>query len=95
MLGRHGAVLQAAVIGVPHEVYGEVPVAYVATYPDASVTAEDLRALCRANLTKIKIPAAIHIVPNCRRTPSARSTNQPCARPMDDPQGDHDGIHQA
>ena len=34
-----------------------------ATYPDASVTAEDLRALCRANLTKIKIPVAIHIVP--------------------------------
>ncbi len=63
VLCRHGAVLQAAVIGVPHEVYGEVPVAYVVTYPDASVTAEDLRALCRANLTKIKIPTAIHIVP--------------------------------
>ena len=63
VLCRHGAVLQAAVIGVPHEIYGEVPVAYVATYPDASVTAEELRALCRGNLTKIKIPTAIHIVP--------------------------------
>jgi acyl-CoA synthetase (AMP-forming)/AMP-acid ligase II len=62
VLCRHGAVLQAAVIGVPHEVYGEVPVAYVATYPDASVTAGDLLALCRANLTTIKIPTAIHIV---------------------------------
>ena len=63
VLCRHGAVLQAAVIGVPHEIYGEVPVAYVATYPDASVTAEDLQALCRANLTKIKLPMVIHIVP--------------------------------
>jgi long-chain acyl-CoA synthetase len=63
VLGRHDAVLQAAVIGVPHDIYGEVPVAYVVTYPDASVTADDLLALCHANLTKIKIPTAIHIVP--------------------------------
>ena len=63
VLCRHGMVLQAAVIGVPHEIYGEVPAAYVATYPDASVTAGELLALCRANLTKIKIPTAIHIVP--------------------------------
>jgi len=63
VLGRHDAVLEAAVIGVPHEIYGEVPVAYVVTYPEASVTVEDLLALCRGNLTKIKIPTAIHIVP--------------------------------
>ena len=35
--------------------------AYLVTYPDASVTAEDLRALCRANLTEVKIPTAIYI----------------------------------
>jgi long-chain acyl-CoA synthetase len=63
VLARHPAVLEAAVIGAPHEVYGEVPVAYVVTYRGAPVTAEDLVMLCRANLTKIKIPAAIHIVP--------------------------------
>jgi acyl-CoA synthetase (AMP-forming)/AMP-acid ligase II len=62
VLGRHDAVLEAAVIGAPHEVYGEVPVAYVVTYPNASATPEDLLELCRSNLTKIKLPAAIHIV---------------------------------
>jgi len=50
------------VIGTPHEVYGEVPAAYVVTYPDAAVTADELLALCRGNLTKIKIPVAINIV---------------------------------
>ncbi len=69
VLCRHGAVLEAAVIGVPHEIYGEVPVAYVATYPDASVTAEELLALGRGNLTKIKIPTAIHIVPELPKNP--------------------------
>ena len=62
VLARHNAVLEAAVIGAPHEVYGEVPVAYVVTYPDAAVTAGELLALCRSNLTKIKIPVAINIV---------------------------------
>jgi long-chain acyl-CoA synthetase len=69
VLCRHGAVLQAAVIGVPHEVYGEVPVAYVAAHPDASVTADELLALCRVNLTKIKIPTAVHIVPELPKNP--------------------------
>ena len=62
VLARHEAVLEAAVIGAPHEVYGEVPVAYVVTYPDAAVTADELLALSRGNLTKIKIPVAINIV---------------------------------
>ena len=62
VLGRHPAVLEAAVVGAPHEVYGEVPVAYVVTYPGAVVTEEELLALCRANLTKIKIPVAVTAV---------------------------------
>jgi long-chain acyl-CoA synthetase len=62
VLARHEAVLEAAVIGAPHEVYGEVPVAYVVTYPDATVTADELLAFSRGNLTKIKIPVAINVV---------------------------------
>jgi len=62
VLGGHQAVLEAAVIGAPHAVYGEVPVAYVVPYPGAAVTAEDLLERCRRNLTKIKIPVAVHIV---------------------------------
>ena len=71
------AALEAAVIGVPHEIYGEVPVANVVTYPQASGTVKDLRALCRSNLTKIKIPTAIHLVPELPKKPTARSTDRP------------------
>jgi long-chain acyl-CoA synthetase len=62
VLGRHQAVLEAAVIGAPHEVYGEVPVAYVVPYPGSPVTPADLLDLCRANLTKVKLPVAVHVV---------------------------------
>ena len=69
VLERHDAVLETAVIGVPHEIYGEVPVAYAVAYPGTSVTAAELLELCRGNLTKIKIPTAIHIVPELPKNP--------------------------
>jgi len=79
VLARHGAVLEAAVIGVPHEIYGEVPVAYVVTYPDTSVTPDELLALCRGQLTKIKIPAAIRIVPALPKN-AVGKTDKPALR---------------
>jgi long-chain acyl-CoA synthetase len=69
VLGQAEAVLEAAVVGAPHPVYGEVPVAYVVTYPNTSVTSEELRELCRRNLTKIKLPVAIHIVDALPKNP--------------------------
>jgi len=62
VLYGHPAVLEAAVVGTPHEVYGEVPTAYVATYPDQTVDAAELLELCRRHLTKIKVPVAIHVL---------------------------------
>jgi acyl-coenzyme A synthetase/AMP-(fatty) acid ligase len=72
-------VLEAAVIGVPHEIYGEVPVAYVVTYPDTQVTADELLALCRDQLTKIKIPTAISIVPALPKN-AVGKTDKPALR---------------
>jgi acyl-CoA synthetase (AMP-forming)/AMP-acid ligase II len=79
VLARHDAVLEAAVIGAPHEVYGEVPVAYLATYPGATVTAGELLALCRGNLTKIKIPVAVNIVRALPKNPVGK-TDKPALR---------------
>jgi long-chain acyl-CoA synthetase len=62
VLAGHDAVLEAAVVGAPHPVYGEVPVAYVVTHPGTSVTTAELTDRCRRDLTKIKIPVAIHLV---------------------------------
>ncbi|MFE3291374.1 class I adenylate-forming enzyme family protein [Rhodococcus sp. NPDC059234] len=68
-LAGHEAVLEAAVIGAPHEVYGEVPVAYVVAYPDAHVTDDQLADHLRDRLTKVKLPVAIHIVDALPRNP--------------------------
>jgi long-chain acyl-CoA synthetase len=79
VLSRHPAVLEAAVVGAPHELYGEVPVAYVVLRPDGPVPGADLLALCRENLTKIKIPAAIRIVPDLPKNAIGK-TDKPALR---------------
>jgi acyl-CoA synthetase (AMP-forming)/AMP-acid ligase II len=58
----HPAVLEAAVVGQTHDVYGEVPVGYVSLQPEQSTTADELRELCTDKLTKFKVPASITIV---------------------------------
>lgn len=68
-LATHPDVLEAAVIGRPHPVYGEVPIAHVVLHPGSDVSGDDLRAHCAEGLTKIKVPAEIHVVPDLLRNP--------------------------
>jgi len=49
---QHAAVLEAAVVGVPSEAWGETPVAFVALKPGAAVSAEDLRAWVNGRVGK-------------------------------------------
>jgi acyl-CoA synthetase (AMP-forming)/AMP-acid ligase II len=57
----HPAVLEAAVVGKPDDVLGEVPVAFVATKPGLAVTPADLLAHCSAALARYKVPTQIHV----------------------------------
>ncbi len=58
----HDGVLEAAVVGRPDDVLGEVVVSYVAVRPEAAVTVEELEALCAERLAKYKRPVAIEIL---------------------------------
>ncbi|MCJ0907196.1 class I adenylate-forming enzyme family protein [Rhodococcus sp. ARC_M6] len=68
-LATHPSVLEAAVIGAPHDVYGEVPIAYVVAYPDAPVTEDELLDHVTALLTRVKVPVAIYVVDALPRNP--------------------------
>ena len=59
VLVRHPAVLEAAVVGVPDERWGEVPKAFLTLRPGAEVTAEDIVAFCRQHLAHFKAPKAV------------------------------------
>src|SRR5918999_213075 len=55
----HPAVLEAAVVGIPDDFWGEVPKAFVTLKPGASVSSEELVAFCRERLARFKVPKAI------------------------------------
>ena len=56
MLLRHDAIQEVAVVGVPHEKWGESPHAFVVFKSGQSATPEALRAFCRDNMAHFKVP---------------------------------------
>ena len=62
VLHGHDGVLEAAVVGRPDEVLGEIVVAYVALRPGAEVAVEALHELCAGRLARYKWPALIVVL---------------------------------
>jgi fatty-acyl-CoA synthase len=56
VLYRHPAVLEAAVVAMPDEHWGERPCAFVTLKPGTQASEADLIAHCRANLARFKAP---------------------------------------
>ena len=59
VLARHPAVALVAVIGVPHEQWGEAVHAVVVRKPGAQVEAEQLRSYCRRFIARYKCPKSV------------------------------------
>ncbi len=68
VVAQHPGVLEVAAIGVPDEHSGEVPKLFVVK-KDPALTAEDLTAYCRANLTGYKRPKYIEFRTELPKTP--------------------------
>ncbi|ACG78919.1 4-coumarate-CoA ligase [Phenylobacterium zucineum HLK1] len=65
---QHPAVLEAAVVGVASDAWGETPVAFVALRPGQSVSAEELRAWVNGRLGKTQRLADLKIVEGLPRS---------------------------
>jgi acyl-CoA synthetase (AMP-forming)/AMP-acid ligase II len=56
VLTKHPSVFDSAVIGIPHEDWGEALMAFVQPHPGTSVTEDELEKFCRAELAAFKCP---------------------------------------
>jgi fatty-acyl-CoA synthase len=62
VLHAHPAVLEAAVVGVPDERWGEACAAFVVLREGSSVGTEELQRLCRDRLARFKVPKTFAFV---------------------------------
>jgi acyl-CoA synthetase (AMP-forming)/AMP-acid ligase II len=68
VLYEHPTILEAAVIGIPDEKWGEVVQAVVVLKPGESVNPDDLIAFCKNRLTHYKAPKSIDFVDELPKT---------------------------
>src|SRR6478609_7608583 len=71
-LSAHPAIAELAVIGAPHERWGETPVAVAVLVPDASLTLHELREWGTARLARYKLPTVLHVADALPRNASGK-----------------------
>jgi fatty-acyl-CoA synthase len=72
VLLTHAAVMEAAVVGMPHDKWGETPVAYVVLRSGATSSEDVLREHCRSRMARFKVPSAIHFVAELPKTATGK-----------------------
>ncbi|HKV29612.1 MAG TPA: long-chain-fatty-acid--CoA ligase [Candidatus Dormibacteraeota bacterium] len=69
---RHPAVQEVAVVGLPHERWGEAPCAFIVLKAGQTTTAEELREFARAKLAHFKVPQWFNFVEELPKTATGK-----------------------
>jgi acyl-CoA synthetase (AMP-forming)/AMP-acid ligase II len=72
VLYAHPSVLQAAVIGIPHEQWGETVKAILVLREGAQATEEEIIEYCRQNLAEYKKPRVVEFRDSLPMNPSGK-----------------------
>ena len=72
VLLRHPSVMEAAVVGVPDDRWGEAPHGFVVLKAGAAVTEDELRAFAREKLAHFKVPRGFTFVPELPKTATGK-----------------------
>jgi fatty-acyl-CoA synthase len=69
---HHPAVLEVAVVGMPHEKWGEAPHAFVVLQAGKTSSEEELRAHVRSSLAHFKTPQWFSLVSDLPKTATGK-----------------------
>ena len=79
-LHAHPAVLDVAIVGLPHEVLGEVACACIVLVEGAIVTGEEIKEFCREVLADYKVPDLVRFLDSFPMTGSGKVRRVELAR---------------
>ncbi len=71
-LYRHPAVLECAVIGVPHDKWGETPKALIVLRQGQTVSEQELKDFCREHMANFKCPSSVEFIAELPRTATGK-----------------------
>lgn len=86
VLYKHPAVGMAAVIGTPHERWGEIVTAFVVKKKDHEVTEEDIRSFCRSEIAGYKVPKRVFFVNGLPMSASGKLLKHKIREPLSESQ---------
>ena len=72
LLLEHPAIQEVAVVGMPHEKWGEAPNAFCVLRAGMTVTSEELRTFVRSRIAHFKCPQAFHFVAELPKTATGK-----------------------
>lgn len=72
VLYKHPAILETAVIAIPDEKWGEVPLAIIVLQPDKVLTEEEAINYCRDQMAHFKAPKAVRFVDELPKTATGK-----------------------
>ena len=72
LLLHHPAVQEAAVVGMPHEKWGESPHAFVVLRPDTTATEDEMKQFVRDRLAHFKMPQWVTFVDDLPKTATGK-----------------------
>ena len=72
VLLRHPAVQESAVVGMPHEKWGESPQAFIVLKSGCTATPEEMRLFCREHLAHFKVPHGFEFITELPKTATGK-----------------------
>jgi acyl-CoA synthetase (AMP-forming)/AMP-acid ligase II len=82
VVADHPAVQDCAVVGAPHEEWGEVVTAVVELKAGRSASADELIAFCRERLSGVKTPKAVQFITELPRSPVGKVLRRKVREPF-------------
>ena len=73
MMITHPKIKDLAIVGIPHELKGEAPKAFIVLNEGETIGLEEMRAYCKTRMAPYKVPVAVEFIDEIPRLASGKA----------------------